>query len=111
MKAAGLFIVLVLAKAAALAGHSLPVSWWSPLAYFWQDAAVALAFAIVELVLSSRPRAVWAIYFALTMYAAINVPVVRVLSTPLTWAMWLAARGPIADSISHYATLDRKSVV
>jgi hypothetical protein len=91
VKTAGLFAVLVLAKAAAVAGHSVPFSLWSPLAYFWQDAFVALAFAIVELALSSRPRTVWTIYLVLTMYAAINVPVVRVLSTPLTWAMWRAA--------------------
>ena len=104
MSTASLFTVLVLAKAAALAGHHVPFSFWSPLAYFWQDALVALAFATVEPALSSRPRAAWAVYFTLTMYAAINVPVVRVLSTPLTWAMWRAARGPLADSISYYAT-------
>ena len=104
MRTASLFTVLVLAKAAALAGHHVPFSLWSPLAYFWQDALVALAFASVERALSSRPRAASAVYFTLTMYAAINVPVVRVLSTPLTWAMWRAARGPLADSISYYAT-------
>ena len=111
MKAASLFVVLALAKAAALWGHTVPLSWWSPLAYFWQDAAVALGFAIVELILSSRPRALWAIYGALTLYAAINVPVVRVLSTPLTWAMWRAARGPLADSMWYYATPANVSVV
>lgn len=104
MKAAGLFVVLVLAKAAALWGHTVPLSWWSPIAYVWQDAAIALAFAAVEPILSSRPRLLWTIYGVLTLYAAINVPVVRVLSTPLTWAMWRAARGPLADSIFHYAT-------
>ena len=81
MKAASLFVVLVLAKAAAMAGHALPFSRWSPIAYLWQDAAVALAFAILEPILSSRPRVVWMLYGALTMYVAINVPVVRVLST------------------------------
>ncbi len=40
----------------------------------------------------------------LTLYAAMTVPVVRVLSSPLTWAMWRAARGPLADSIWLYAT-------
>jgi len=104
VKAASLFVVLALAKAAALWGHTVPRSWWSPIAYLWQDAAIALAFAAVEPVLSSRPRLLWTIYGALTLYAAITVPVVRVLSTPLTWAMWRAARGPLADSIWHYAT-------
>jgi arylsulfatase A-like enzyme len=104
MRAAGLFLVLVLAKVAALAGHTVPLSWWSPIAYLWQDAAIALAFAMVELIPWSRPRALWAVYGVLTLYAAINVPVVRVLSTPLTWAMWRAARGPLADSMWYYAT-------
>jgi lipoteichoic acid synthase len=104
VKAASLFVILVLAKAAAAWGHTVPLSWWSPIAYFWQDAAIALAFATVEPILSSRPRTLWTTYGVLTLYAAINVPVVRVLSTPLTWAMWRAARGPLADSIWYYAT-------
>ena len=104
MKATSLFVVLALAKAAALWGHTLPPSWWSPIAYVWQDAAIALAFAAVEPLLSSRPRLLWTIYGVLTLYAAMTVPVVRVLSTPVTWAMWRAARGPLADSIWYYAT-------
>lgn len=104
MKATGLFVVLGLAKAAALWGHTVPVSWWSPIAYLWQDAAIALAFAAVEPILLSRPRVLCAIYGVLAIYAAINVPIERVLSTPLTWAMWRAARGPLADSIWYYAT-------
>jgi hypothetical protein len=104
VKASGLFAVLALAKAAALWGHTVPLSWWSPIAYLWQDVAIALAFAAAESILSSRPRVVWTIYGVLTLYVAINVPVVRVLSTPLTSAMWRAARGPLADSIWYYAT-------
>jgi len=104
VKAASLFVVLALVKAAALWGHTVPLSWWSPIAYVWQDAAIALAFAAVEPLLSSRPRLLWTIYGVLTLYAAMTVPVVRVLSTPLTWAMWRAARGPLADSIWYYAT-------
>jgi arylsulfatase A-like enzyme len=38
------------------------------------------------------------------LYAAINVPVERVLSTPLTLSMLRAARGPLADSIRYYLT-------
>jgi lipoteichoic acid synthase len=104
MKAASLFVVLALAKGAALWGHTVPVSWWAPIAYLWQDAALALGFAIAESLVSSRPRVLWTLYGVLTAYAAVNVPVVRVLSTPLTWAMWRAARGPLADSIWYYAT-------
>jgi len=111
VRAASLFLVLALAKVAALAGHTLPLSWWSLPAYFWQDAAVALVFATTELILASRPRALWASYGVLTLYAAINVPVVRVLSTPLTWAMWRAARGPLADSMWYYATPANVSAV
>ena len=104
MKAASLFVVLALAKAAALWGHTIPTSWWSPIAYLWQDAAIALALAAAEPILSSRPRLLGTLYGVLTLYAAMTVPVVRVLSSPLTWAMWRAARGPLADSIWFYAT-------
>ena len=48
VKAASLFVVLALAKAAALWGHTIPPSWWSPIAYLWQDAAIALAFAAAD---------------------------------------------------------------
>jgi arylsulfatase A-like enzyme len=47
----------------------------------------------------------WGAYGVIVLYVAINIPVVRVLSTPLTWAMWRAARGPLADSIRYYLTL------
>lgn len=103
-KAASLLLVFVLAKAAALAGHHVPFSWWSPIAYLWQDAVVVLVFAAVELCLGPRQRAAWVAYASLALYAVINIPVERVLSTPLTWPMWRAARGPLADSMWYYAT-------
>ena len=101
MRAASLLLVCVVAKAIVLAGHHVALSWWSPIAYVWQDAAVVLVFAAAEWWLGPRERAVWAIYAALALYVALNIPVVRVLSTPLTWFMWRAARGPLADSIGH----------
>ena len=104
MRVASLLLVFIVAKAIVLAGHHVAVSWWSPIAYLWQDAAVVLAFAAVEWWLGPRQRAVWAVYAALAVYVALNIPVGRVLSTPLTWFMWRAARGPLADSIGHYAT-------
>ena len=113
----GLFTVLLAAKAVALAGHELPLSWWSPVAFFWHDAAVVLVFAAIakataEIAEHAEPRrsafsarsAVVLLYALLVANAALNVPVTRVLSTPLTWAMWRAARGPLADSIVMYAT-------
>jgi len=106
-------VVLVAAKAIALAGHDVPLSWWSPIAFFWQDAAVVLVFAIIETAyhegscLREKPSTViWLLYATLALYIALNAPVMRVLSTPLTWAMWRAARGPLSDSILQYATWD-----
>ncbi len=46
----------------------------------------------------------WALYAAAALYAAINIPVAHVLSTPLTWPMLRAARGPLADSMWYYCT-------
>jgi hypothetical protein len=96
--------VLLAAKAAALAGRHVPLSFWSPFAFIWQDVLAALLFVAVDARLK-RPRLAWVAYGAIAGYVAINVPVTRVLWTPLTWMMLRAARGPLADSVRHYATL------
>jgi glucan phosphoethanolaminetransferase (alkaline phosphatase superfamily) len=102
MRAASLFAVFVLAKAAVLSEHTIPVSTWAPAAYFWQDGLVALLFGLLEWRLSRR-FAVPA-YWTLVLYTALNIPVGRAVSTPLTWPMLRAARGPLADSILLYFT-------
>ncbi len=104
MRPASLLLVFVLAKAAGLFGHHLPISVWSPVAYVWQDALVVLAFAAIDAWLGKRDRAAWVAYAVLALYTAVNIPVVRVLSTPLTASMWRAARGTLSDSIWLYAT-------
>jgi hypothetical protein len=95
--------VLVTAKLLTLIGRDLPASWWTPFAYFWQDVLVALVFFLADARLR-RPALAWGAYTALVVYAALNVPVTLVLSTPLTWTILRAARGPLADSITHYVT-------
>jgi len=90
-----LLLVFVLAKVLVLSGHSIAWSIWTVPAYLWQDAVVVLLFALY-------PRL--GVYWALVMYVAINVPVARVLSTPLTATMLRGARGALADSIFYYAT-------
>jgi hypothetical protein len=100
-----LFVVLAITRIMILAGHHVPLSWWSPVAFFWQDAVVVLVFAAVESCCApKRSWAAWGLYGVLVAYIVINIPVFRVLSTPLTWPMLRAARGPLADSISRYAT-------
>ena len=98
-----LFAVLLAARAATLVGRDVPVSPWTPLAYLWQDVLVALLFFVVDSRLK-RPRVAWIVYAALVAYVAINVPVTRVVSSPLTWTVLRAARGPLADAILHYVT-------
>jgi hypothetical protein len=98
-----LLAVLLAARVITLAGSHLPISIWSPLAFLWQDVLVALLFFIADARLK-RPRLAWVMYAVLVAYVALNVPVTRVLSTPLTWTMLRAARGPLADAILHYMT-------
>ena len=115
--AAALVGVLVLARVFALAGRDLPLSWWLPSVLLWQDVAVGLVFWILER--SLRPpshtappsavrvtlrRLMWAGYWAVVLWTAINVPVTRALSSPLTLPMLRATDGPLGDSIAHYAT-------
>ena len=102
MRAISLFVVFVLAKAAVLAGHTIPISPWTPAAYLWQDAVVALLFAGVAW--RAPLRLTVSLYWALALYAALNIPVGRAVSTPLTLPMLRAARGPLADSMALYAT-------
>ena len=101
--AAGLLVVLLIAKILVLWGRPLPVSPWSALAFVWQDVAVALGFfAFARLV---RYRAlVLPAYAALVVLTAANVSVGRVLSTPLTAPLLRAARGTLADSLFYHAT-------
>jgi hypothetical protein len=96
MRAAGLLLAFAAAKFLMLAGRELE---FDLIVYLWQDVLVALAFGIVEYFRPSR-----ALYAGLALYAAVNVPVARVLSTPLTWPLLQAAGGPLSDSIFRYAT-------
>jgi len=104
LKALSLFCVLILAHLASLLGRHIAFSVWTPIALFWQDVFVALLFGGLDICLK-RARAVWLIYAALVVYIAIDVPVTRVLSSPLTLPMLKAARGPLSDSIAYYFTL------
>jgi len=107
MKALALFGVLIIAKLAMISGRPIQLSVWTPFAYFWQDALVALSFGLLDRALAGvrvGRVAGWILYAAAVVYVAINVPVARVLSSPLTWPMLGAARGTLADSIKHHAT-------
>jgi glucan phosphoethanolaminetransferase (alkaline phosphatase superfamily) len=107
VKSVSLLIVFVLAKIAVLWGR--PIAWWSwtVAAYFWQDVLIAASFGLIEWSATRarlRSRAPVLGYAALAAYAALNVPVAIVLSTPLTWPMLRATSGTLADSILLYAT-------
>jgi arylsulfatase A-like enzyme len=107
MRAVSLFFVFLIAKAAVLAGHTMPRSVWTPVAYIWQDALAALLFAAIDTALRrthAKAWVAWWLYGALAIYAAVNIPVGRALSTPLTWPMLRAARGPLIDSFAVYVT-------
>jgi glucan phosphoethanolaminetransferase (alkaline phosphatase superfamily) len=107
MRSASLLLVFVLAKAAMIWGHAAPLTGWWLVAYVWQDAMVALAFAAFDIglqMIGAAVRIAWTVYWAAAIYAAINIPVGRVVSTPLTRPMLRAARGPLADSILLYVT-------
>lgn len=106
MKAGSLLIVFAIGKAAVLWDRAVPAS-WTLLAYVWQDVVVALAFFAAEAA-ARRTRASRRLpailYSLLAAYAALNIPVMIVLSTPLTWPMLRATSGTIADSILLYVT-------
>jgi len=104
MRAASLLGVFLLGKILAL---PIPLSGWSPIAYFWQDVAAALVFGLLDWAgrrSAAWSRAGWLAYAFAALLAAVNVPITRALGTPLTWPMARAARGPLADSIRLHLT-------
>jgi Sulfatase len=107
MKGASLLLVFLLAKLVIVWGHAAPLTGWSLVAYARQDVMVALGFGAFDIVMQkigASTRIVWALYWAIVIYAAINIPVGRAVSTPLTLPMLRAARGPLADSMAIYLT-------
>jgi glucan phosphoethanolaminetransferase (alkaline phosphatase superfamily) len=108
-KAPALLLILLFAKLIMIWAHPAPLTAWTLLAYTWQDACVALAFAAFEFALPSRIAR--PAYWALVLYTAINIPVARVVSTPLTRPMLRAARGPLADSMLLYVTAANIAIV
>jgi glucan phosphoethanolaminetransferase (alkaline phosphatase superfamily) len=105
LRAICLLAVLVLSKALSLVLAHGAVSWslWTPIAYFWQDILLALCFLAVDATIR-RSAVGWGLYAAIAIYAAINVPIAVVLSTPLTWTMIRATGSALADSIAYYVT-------
>jgi hypothetical protein len=99
LRAGGLAVTLLLAKAFALAAHgtthlSLP----SVIAYAWQDLGVAIVFWAIDASLR-RPRWLWIPYTAITAWVAINIPVIATLGSPLTPTMIRAAGAALGNSM------------
>ena len=104
MKAFSLFLVLAAAKGLGLLGREVWVSPPTVAVYLWQDAAVALLFGVLELILRRHPRSIWLLYGGMVFYAAVNIPLIRAVSSPLTFQIWRAAGGALSDSIVMYLT-------
>ncbi|PYM13650.1 MAG: hypothetical protein DME18_08490 [Verrucomicrobia bacterium] len=106
VKALCLFGVLLLARILILWGRNVPLSFWSPVAYLWQDVSVVLLFAVLTRLTSRRPWIAWTAYGATTIYVALNLPLIRLMSSPMTLPMLRASRGALADSIRHHLTVE-----
>jgi arylsulfatase A-like enzyme len=110
MRAASLLGVFLVAKALLLWGREVQLSSWMPIAYSWQDLLVVLVFVALDLWAPKR-RGGWLLYGAVVAYAAVNLPIGRLMSTPLTWPMLRAARSTLGDSIFHHVTLGNLALV
>jgi hypothetical protein len=94
---------LLVARLLAIGDRDLAWSIWTPAAYLWHDVLVGVGFWTLDR-LTRQPRALWILYGAIVLLAAIDVPVTRALSSPLTVPMLRAAGAPLLDSFAHYAT-------
>ena len=101
--ATSLVAVLVLAKVLGLVHRELPLTIWLPSVLFWDDVAVGLVFWVAARWLMPRVL-LSAAYWTVVTWAALNVPVVRTLSSALTPNMLRAAGGALSDSVVSYVT-------
>lgn len=101
MKALSLFAVLFVARVLMVAGRDFDWSAQLLLVLIWQDALAALLFHAITR-LTRNHRLMWGVYTCVVAYVAINIPLVRVMSTPLTLPLQRAASGALSDSIAHY---------
>ena len=98
-----LLLVLLAAKFLLLWGRPVPASGWTPIALLWQDAAIVLVAYGLERVVK-RTWASVTLYVVVALIVAANIPVMRVLSSPLTVPILRAARGAMSDSFRYHAT-------
>jgi len=123
-----LFAGLLAAKLAVAAlrvadgGGRLLASAWSPPAFLYQDFALVFVVFVLDyaglrlFAKSDRGRHVvariaWAAVLVLVAYAAVNVVVARVFSTPLTLPMLGATGAALSDSIFGYASVANVTAV
>ena len=100
----------MLARVIMLAGRDIPLSAWTPIALVWQDLLVVLLVAAIDRVV--RPVWLrWSVYGLVVIYTALNVALVHVLSSPMTWPMLRATRGTLADSIKYHLTLENLMLI
>ncbi len=107
MMALALMAVFIVAKIVTMWGRPFDWNVWTVAALFWQDMAVVLAFWLVDRASRAIPTRtpIRVLYGLLVIITAFNVPVQRVLSSPLTLQLLHAARGTISDSIAQYVTV------
>ncbi len=102
-------LALVVLRLTDGGGAWLRSPWALPL-LFSEDAVAALgcgllAAAVGKFLPRAGARMLIVAYAALTGFVAINVPVARVLSTPLTYQLLGGTGGAMADSILSYVTV------
>ncbi len=105
IQAGSLFVVLLVARALTIIGHEAGfAAGVQPILHgVIEDAAIAASLALLDSTLR-RPRLTWIVYALLAAIAAIEVPVVRALGTPLTPVMLRGAHVALADSILSHVT-------
>jgi hypothetical protein len=108
MMALPLFGALVVARLLTIQGRDLEWTLATAPALLWEDAFVALLFAVTERVIRHRPT-VRALYALLVAYVALNVPLAR-LDGGQSYLNDLANAVPTAENVLHYARMVRESL-
>jgi hypothetical protein len=97
-----LLVIYSIGKLLTVAFHGFEVRLATIAVLLWQD---MLSAALLVLVFRWSRRAAWILYAIGVLHFAISMPLLRLMTTPLTVPLLNAGSGTLADSISHHVDL------
>ena len=109
MNAFSLFLLLFLGKAYLIWHQSIPITFLSPIAFFWQDIFFVSCYYLLIDKAFKNTKINFIVYCIFFLYLALNLVFMAVLSSPFTFNMIKAADFALYDSVIEY--FDQRTLI